>query len=122
SLGSHCRALALSLYPSLSPNSPSTTETAPLPLHDALPIFPHDRPIRARQGPLEHASRPLVAAGSRELLVGARRQWFLGRQRSSRSEEHTSELQSRVELVCRLLLEKNKLIQILITRAKLGKY
>src|SRR5271170_8179339 len=34
----------------------------------------------------------------------ARPQWS----RSERSEEHTSELQSRVDLVCRLLLEKNK--------------
>src|SRR2546429_3872357 len=32
---------------------------------------------------------------------------------SSRSEEHTSELQSRLHLVCRLLLEKKKLIHIL---------
>src|SRR5438105_10869846 len=31
-----------------------------------------------------------------------------GRQRLQRSEEHTSELQSRVDLVCRLLLEKKK--------------
>src|SRR2546422_2257487 len=33
----------------------------------------------------------------------------LGSQRRSRSEEHTSELQSRLHLVCRLLLEKKKL-------------
>src|SRR2546429_1566575 len=33
------------------------------------------------------------------------RKWWLGR---SRSEEHTSELQSRLHLVCRLLLEKKK--------------
>src|SRR5437868_13631159 len=34
--------------------------------------------------------------------------WLWG-QRASRSEEHTSELQSRFDLVCRLLLEKKKL-------------
>src|SRR5215203_7049482 len=34
--------------------------------------------------------------------------WPLTRQRTSRSEEHTSELQSRQYLVCRLLLEKKK--------------
>src|SRR3712207_8316550 len=33
------------------------------------------------------------------------------RERPSRSEEHTSELQSRQYLVCRLLLEKNKMIE-----------
>src|SRR2546422_4116811 len=33
---------------------------------------------------------------------------FLGRARRERSEEHTSELQSRLHLVCRLLLEKKK--------------
>src|SRR5438105_12043237 len=39
------------------------------------------------------------------------------RQRStSRSEEHTSELQSRVDLVCRLLLEKKKMIKIRMDR------
>src|SRR2546422_3152778 len=36
-----------------------------------------------------------------------RRRWR-GRRRQSRSEEHTSELQSRLHLVCRLLLEKKK--------------
>src|SRR2546421_3592530 len=35
-------------------------------------------------------------------------QWFLGDSLHSRSEEHTSELQSRSDLVCRLLLEKKK--------------
>ena len=34
--------------------------------------------------------------------------WLKGIQAASRSEEHTSELQSRTNLVCRLLLEKKK--------------
>src|SRR2546422_6413842 len=38
------------------------------------------------------------------------------RPRSSRSEEHTSELQSRLHLVCRLLLEKKKKIRLLTAR------
>src|SRR5687768_17654257 len=42
----------------------------------------------------------LAAGGPLEVLVGAHRQ--------VRSEEHTSELQSRLHLVCRLLLEKKK--------------
>src|SRR2546429_3999323 len=42
----------------------------------------------------------------RHLVFGAGRQ--RGRQAHGRSEEHTSELQSRLHLVCRLLLEKKK--------------
>src|SRR6266536_6724784 len=42
------------------------------------------------------------------LARGARRPAGLGRLAPGRSEEHTSELQSRVELVCRLLLEKKQ--------------
>src|SRR5690625_5768212 len=68
----------------------NTTETPSLSLHDALPISRHgntktdktERKRRRREpvwGPKEH-----------------------------RSEEHTSELQSRGHLVCRLLLEKKK--------------
>src|SRR3977135_4582871 len=42
--------------------------------------------------------------------IGARRTWTRASSRRNvcRSEEHTSELQSRYNLVCRLLLEKNK--------------
>src|SRR3712207_7727014 len=68
-------------------NDTATTEIYTLSLHDALPIWPGDpagpRPARAQDG-----SRPARAA--------------------PRSEEHTSELQSRQYLVCRLLLEKKK--------------
>src|SRR5690348_17760940 len=68
-------------------NDTATTEIYTLSLHDALPIFllrraAHPRP--RRQGLEPHP-------GGRE-----------------RSEEHTSELQSPVHLVCRLLLEKKK--------------
>src|SRR3989442_9090322 len=41
-------------------------------------------------------------------FVGAPMQWPVQRGRRRRSEEHTSELQSRPHLVCRLLLEKKK--------------
>src|SRR5438105_9982355 len=50
----------------------------------------------------------------RSFLPGRDRRWprgdLVGRypRRRTRSEEHTSELQSRVDLVCRLLLEKKK--------------
>src|SRR6202521_4832471 len=65
-------------------NDTATTEIYTLSLHDALPIYE----LRA----------PLVPA------AGADR----GHHRVGRSEEHTSELQSPQNLVCRLLLEKKK--------------
>src|SRR2546422_6837695 len=70
-------------------NDTATTEIYTLSLHDALPIS--DRGHR-RVGLGE------VDAGARHLVPPAR----------GRSEEHTSELQSRLHLVCRLLLEKKK--------------
>src|SRR5690348_17506015 len=82
-----------------------TTTTAsifPLSLHDALPI---SRRIHA-------GVRDLIAARPRPRIRRAPR---IGgelaphsAERVERSEEHTSELQSPVHLVCRLLLEKNK--------------
>src|SRR5438105_11728217 len=72
-------------------NDTATTEIYTLSLHDALPIF-IAMPARTR-GRVELEQR-----------IGH----FHARQRS---EEHTSELQSRVDLVCRLLLEKKKVAQ-----------
>src|SRR5438094_2491681 len=74
-------------------NDTATTEIYTLSLHDALPILPvPGRNARRRTQP---AARPDVAGGE----AAARR---------VRSEEHTSELQSPYDLVCRLLLEKKK--------------
>src|SRR2546426_12754605 len=76
-------------------NDTATTEIYPLPLHDALPIS-----IRV-VAPADTAPRSpniYVAAGAGMLSPAARR-----------SEEHTSELQSPCNLVCRLLLEKKKI-------------
>src|SRR5438132_11279968 len=70
-----------------------------LSLHDALPISVHGA---ALGDPGERRSAP----GSHR-LAGARR-CEPGADRRSRSEEHTSELQSHSDLVCRLLLEKKK--------------
>src|SRR6266536_2621606 len=67
-------------------NDTATTEIYTLSLHDALPIA--DREVYDVQ------------------KVGPTVLHFV---RGDRSEEHTSELQSRVDLVCRLLLEKKKL-------------
>src|SRR6266536_2654203 len=68
-------------------NDTATTEIYTLSLHDALPIYcaPRRSPRRS-------------AAPTGRSCTAAR----------SRSEEHTSELQSRVDSVCRLLLEKKK--------------
>src|SRR5258707_1917448 len=69
-------------------NDPAPPEFYPLPLHDALPIYffaervPANSAFVEKQGPNFHER--------------------------GRSEEHTSELQSRQYLVCRLLLEKKK--------------
>src|SRR5204863_9388731 len=78
-------------------NDTATTEIYTLSLHDALPIYPGRRRLQARSRrvrpvELEHGADPAVRADDLRL----------------RSEEHTSELQSRRDLVCRLLLEKKK--------------
>src|SRR5437879_13251064 len=70
---------------------PATTEIYTLSLHDALPISVSDRSARNRHG---HGSRYWPPGGD----PGGQ----------YRSEEHTSELQSPMYLVCRLLLEKKK--------------
>src|SRR5260370_19210193 len=69
-------------------NDTATTEIYTLSLHDALPISGADG--RHQRGTEDQG----------------RGCW--GRTRRSRSEEHTSELQSHLNLVCRLLLEKKK--------------
>src|SRR2546428_6139148 len=84
-------------------NDTATTEIYTLSLHDALPISlerigPHG-PVR-----LERVIK-LLPVGAISITV-------------RRSEEHTSELQSRSDLVCRLLLEKKKRsISTALTRA-----
>src|SRR3712207_8971229 len=93
-------------------NDTATTEIYTLSLHDALPIF--ERPLAlgleaARQKEL--VDPVLVAvedAGLEQRRVDSDAVLpFLAAPRV-RSEEHTSELQSRQYLVCRLLLEKKK--------------
>src|SRR5262249_60709597 len=72
-------------------NDTATTEIYTLSLHDALPIFWRITEDGA-----------LICPGGQVLVVSA------GQGHLSRSEEHTSELQSLTNLVCRLLLEKKK--------------
>src|SRR2546429_9081183 len=86
-------------------NDTATTEIYTLSLHDALPIYQ----MAATPAPSGWLSPPRTAdqAMARGRLPRA---MYRGRAREkpSRSEEHTSELQSRLHLVCRLLLEKKK--------------
>src|SRR5690242_21047620 len=86
-------------------NDTATTEIYTLSLHDALPIFGENADVgvqpdavdrdRAGHGVLVEDDRPTARLRRRSGVV-------------TRSEEHTSELQSHVNLVCRLLLEKKK--------------
>src|SRR3712207_8641540 len=92
-------------------NDTATTEIYTLSLHDALPIC---RGRRSWAGKIAGGSLSLPAGCRGRRRVGRpsrlrRRRigWLWGRRRL-RSEEHTSELQSRQYLVCRLLLEKKK--------------
>src|SRR5206468_11075765 len=72
-------------------NDTATTEIYTLSLHDALPISDPGLPGAQGRAP---AATSVRLARDREPV--------------GRSEEHTSELQSRSDLVCRLLLEKKK--------------
>src|SRR3712207_8205326 len=86
-------------------NDTATTEIYTLSLHDALPICPERVGSTAPGGsqPNARSRRP----GCGQPVLHRRRARRRGRsQRVRRSEEHTSELQSRQYLVCRLLLEK----------------
>src|SRR3712207_7290367 len=91
-------------------NDTATTEIYTLSLHDALPIY--DAAQRARVLDLLHAraAEAHLRAADRRPLEGEDDD---RRNQQARSEEHTSELQSRQYLVCRLLLEKKKKKQII---------
>src|SRR3989449_4975117 len=102
-------------------NDPATPEIYTLSLHDALPISRDEREqavvrIDPEVGRREAEPFDLIVRDPRGLPAGrhgaltdlrdphpSRRQQ---RHLAARSEEHTSELQSRLHLVCRLLLEK----------------
>src|SRR3712207_8854550 len=75
-------------------------------------LLPYTTLFRSRPPPPPRAA-PAAAGGRRAgRTAGGRRQRACGRPAGSRSEEHTSELQSRQYLVCRLLLEKKKETEI----------
>src|SRR5688572_32276928 len=98
------------LYILFSLHDPATTEIYTLSLHDALPIFAQSGGRVGRA----HARQALVL--QRADVPSHHPQAFRAHRRArqiQRSEEHTSELQSQSNLVCRLLLEKKKYIATL---------
>src|SRR5262249_61262873 len=78
-------------------NDTATTEIYTLSLHDALPIFV-ERLALGGMAELYLATAPGEHGFQKKVVI----------KRLLRSEEHTSELQSLTNLVCRLLLEKKK--------------
>src|SRR5260370_6220854 len=89
-------------------NDTAPTEIYTLPLHAALPIYPgkgHGRRRRPDAASATDEGDDLTEAGA----PAARRAHALFEADRERSEEHTSELQSHLNLVCRLLLEKKKI-------------
>src|SRR5699024_12272981 len=97
--------------------TPSTTAPSTLSLHDALPIF---SPYILDNSILDAAASKFITRGIASAVMVLAMHWAeefrnnnaahstmtLEAAVNHRSEEHTSELQSRFDLVCRLLLEK----------------
>src|SRR5206468_6165506 len=106
-----------SLFP---PHPPARPSPSPLSLHDALPIYLAasflDELRELAHRVLRLRDRHAVAGDhDHELCIGELNGGIFHPDRANResrrglrSEEHTSELQSRSDLVCRLLLEKKK--------------
>src|SRR5207248_10381354 len=106
----------VSLFPPFLSTAPYTSATHPLSLHDALPIFAAQTGRGVAEGDhvaglrvdLRMRGEGLTGHLAVECSIGLRLQ---GRgvheeRRRIRSEEHTSELQSPYDIVCRLLLAK----------------
>src|SRR2546423_7886828 len=102
-------------------NDAAPPEISPLPLHDALPIYLlqsiflplsplHDGAVIVQDDRVAAAAcfLPLTVNPKLSKDLGSRHRAAIGltEENDSRSEEHTSELQSLAYLVCRLLLEK----------------
>src|SRR5690606_41251796 len=90
-----CPGCRSTVTPAAGGGAWATSDTYSLSLHDALPIW------RRRCSPDRIVGTALVSCA---LLPAG---WF-GHAAAGRSEEHTSELQSRENLVCRLLLAKKR--------------
>src|SRR5690606_41825950 len=111
-------SVPLSSLRATSPQPPVTSTPA---LHDALPIFHGPRPFRRGQVGGDGGDDPVldeqVSGGAAPGAQRGQQQCGHGgtlsrpRTAAGRSEEHTSELQSREKLVCRLLLENTERIK-----------
>src|SRR5437762_6841378 len=100
-------------------SAPSPTAIYPLSLHDALPIS-----VRALGALTGGQAVQMVKAGLQAIYVSG---WQVAADANLgastyRSEEHTSELQSPMYLVCRLLLEKKKYNGRYMHRSSLSKH
>src|SRR5690606_41322755 len=95
-------------------NDTATTEIYTLSLHDALPILSNDGTSTYHQlyeMRITKTSNTILEITHNVMLTWSNNVSSITNQgdaRLYRSEEHTSELQSRENLVCRLLLEKKK--------------
>src|SRR2546430_4915083 len=91
-------------------NDTATTEIYTLSLHDALPIYPNFANYdESKANPYPSLPDPLMLKNGKKIAKAS--DWWSKRRPEiveDRSEEHTSELQSQSNLVCRLLLEKKK--------------
>src|SRR5690606_39976044 len=103
--------------PTLRGHGPATTAISTLSLHDALPISDFlavsvrinaDSTGPATLNVNGLGARPLKKANGNDAVGLKANGIYTFRYNASRSEEHTSELQSRENLVCRLLHEKKK--------------
>src|SRR3712207_9195795 len=92
-------------------NDTATTEIYTLSLHDALPIWPTLKASRCSSSTIRIARRISGCGRRPSSATGGSPCRTVPPVSSARSEEHTSELQSRQYLVCRLLLEKKKTLQ-----------
>src|SRR5207249_11013017 len=92
--------------------APTTSAIYTLSLHDALPIFRMSSvfPLNANAD-VREATRNACTRVNALMISSAMpsEKYSFSESALMRSEEHTSELQSRFDLVCRLLLEKKKL-------------
>src|SRR5690348_18348036 len=96
-MSSHLVCVFLAIFSLLVFSDPATTQIYTLSVHDALPISSAAR------------TTPSCAARSRRSSATTWPSSTAPRPPRARSEEHTSELQSPVHLVCRLLLEKKNI-------------